>query len=784
MRFIPPRLTALSFIGLSPSGLSPNRLALTVLSVVLCLLALRAPAQACALPDAALTVPPSKLLHQLKQDAGPLLAAADDYSVAMEACYDSPLGPLQLAPLVKQADAVAANMAALRALAEEGVRANELEFESLLSSELWGDIESLRVAGAYGAAWGRLAAAVRHVSADEKRKSMKRALAAMRGLTFEFKHPVLVQRAMYGLATAQIEAGDVETAKQTLQRLRQSLQRGGAPAFKNAIDAFYQRITAVDYRPPVALFGQEQTAKQNNSSARLSAAAAGDALGLARQAVSEARPAEEIAALLAPLFNGSGDIAVLRDALALLASDTLLLDAMTYEPGPSLRVMRRAFATGQYGQLAAAWQGVKAYHPHMPTGLKRQVDYQMGVARLNLGAHKKAIGHLWAARQSVSEGGVAQRIDKLIALAQLSIDEAPTPARLQLATAYKDMPPPQSNASGTPSLDDLLALRARVVLARAAAEARDWDAADKILTGIGPSMPGYQLFLGMRVRLLAEAVKARLAAGQPLADAQKTGRGALALYKLWLAADCPPGCLTGARLPVHRAAMDMVMAASLPGDGFGTAFGRFIEEGGDTRLVLRRAIVYLVAVQDAPRLMALLEPDAETAAAIVLGFWKDYLAGLDDKSQLQGHYDWLATALGDLQGRPRAVLLERLIDHDLAADKALAALRHAEILAADFPRRPSAWFMRAAALQANQRDMEAARALSALARRTPADDPVGMGARLGLAAVFIDLDQGEKACAMRAKIFARPTAQDNWRAAAKTFPILKGWHATTQQRCS
>ena len=741
-------------------------------------------ASACALPEASLTVPPSKLLHQLKTAPAPLLAAADKFSVAMEACYDSPLGPLQLAPMVKQADGVAANMAALRALAEEGVRANELDFETLLSSELWGDIESLRVAGAYGAAWGRLAAAVRHISADEKRKAMRQALASMRGLTFEFKHPVLVQRAMYGLATAQIEAGDVETAKQTLERLRQSLQHslraGGAADFKTAIDAFYARISAADYRPPVALFAEAPTKKKP----RLSKGAGDEALGLARQALTEARPASEIVALLEPLFDGSADVDALQAALRLVASDALLVEAMDYEPGRSLRIMRRAFPTGQYGQLVAAWGGVKAFHPHMPPPMKRQVDYHMGVARLNLGSHKQAITHLWAARQGLEDGAIAKRIDKLIALAQLSIDEPPTPARLQLAAAFKDMPPPPPQGNATPSLDDLLALRARVVLARAAAEQKQWPEADKILTGIGPAMPGYQLFLGMRVRLLAEAVKARLAKGEARAEVQKTGRGAVSLYKLWLAADCPPGCLTGARLPVHRAAMQIVMTADLASEDFGTAYGRFVEEGGDRRLVLTRALGYLVAAQDAPRLMALLEPDQEAEAALVLGFWKRYLAKLPDADGLAGHYDWLASALADLQGRPRAVLLERLIEHDLAGAKPVAALRHAEKLAAGFPRRPSAWFMRAAALQANQRNMEAARALSALARRTPADDPVGMGARLGLAALFIELQQGEKACAMRIKIFARPTANDNWAAAAQTFPILKDWHKRTQALCS
>lgn len=741
--------------------------------------------QACAPPDAALTSVPSKLLHQLKQDSSALLAAADAYSLAMEACYDGPMGPLELTPLVKKADAVAANMAALRLLAEDEVRDNELAFEDLLSSDLWGDIESLRVASAYGAAWGQLATAVRHIVADDKRKAMQRALAAMRFLTFEFKHPVLVQRAMYGLATAQIEAGDVANAKQTLGRLRQSLQhsvkQGGSADFKTAIDDFLARISAADYKPPVALFAPQEKPKTSD----FSQANRDGAMRLARQALNEGRPAIEITALLQPIFGGN-DTSALKDALAFLASDQLLLNAMDYEPGLSLRVMKESFRTGQYGQLVAAWRGVKAFHPHMPVALKRQVDYQMGVARLNKAEPKQAVAHLWAARQALTAGPMQARLDKLIALAQLSIDEPPTPARLELAMAFKDIPPPPPRLAddAPPSLDAILALRARVVLARAAAEKKDWAAADETLTGIGPTMPGYALFLGMRVRLLAEAVRGRLAAGEALSDLQKTARGGMALYNLWTVADCPPGCLEGARLPVHRAAIELVLSGQLPSDDFGNAFGRFAEEGGDIRPLLNRAIGFLVTAQDSNRLMALLEPADEAAAAQVLGFWKAYLTGLEKTQSLAPHYDWLALGLPDLQGRPQAVLLEALIAHDLAAARPAQALAHAETLARYFPRRPSAWFMRAAALQANQRGVEAARALSALARRTPADDPVGMGARLGLAAIFVELERVEQACAMRGKIFSRPTANSNWSAAMKAFPMLGDWHQVTKAACS
>ncbi|GIR46390.1 MAG: hypothetical protein CM15mP55_3660 [Hyphomicrobiales bacterium] len=82
-------------------------------------------------------------------------------------------------------------------------------------------------------------------------------------------------------------------------------------------------------------------------------------------------------------------------------------------------------------------------------------------------------------------------------------------------------------------------------------------------------------------------------------------------------------------------------------------------------------------------------------------------------------------------------------------------MRIADLLAQEFPRRPSAWYLRAEALRVNDRDLEAARALSSLAKRTPPDDPVGMGARVGLAAIFTNLGEKPKACAMMEKIFAR-----------------------------
>ena len=98
--------------------------------------------------------------------------------------------------------------------------------------------------------------------------------------------------------------------------------------------------------------------------------------------MAEARPASEIIGILEPGLSGSRDSA--RAALALIARDQLLLKAMDYAPGPSLRVMRRAFGDGQYGQLVASWPDLKPLSA-FAEGVKRQVDYQMGVARLNLG---------------------------------------------------------------------------------------------------------------------------------------------------------------------------------------------------------------------------------------------------------------------------------------------------------------------------------------------------------------------------------------------------------------
>ena len=745
-------------------------------------------ALACGAPSHLLTAPPQQILRGLEKNNAPYLAAMDDYSIAMEACYDGPQGPLQLAPHVKAAQTLHINMAAMRRLAEDAVRDNEFSYEALLSSPLWGDIEAMRVAAAYSEAWGALAMAVRQISAEDKKQALAAATKAMQQLTFEFKHPVVVQRAMYGLATAQIEGGGLALAVATLTRLKQSLARGGDADFKKSVDAFYARITAPGYQPPAPLFEKPETGIDPNGRLVLTGKAGEDAVKLARIAMGEARPASEIIGILEPALRGTRDSA--RAALALIARDQLLLRAMDYAPGPSLRVMRRAFADGQYGQLVASWPDLKPYYPLLPEGLKRQVDYQMGVARLNLGELALALDHLRAARKTTPPGTEAVRLDKLIVLARLSLDKVPDAPRIALAKQYMrpasktQKPRAIDDALPTPeaALDEMLDLRARIVLARHAATQADWAAADGFLTGIGPTQPAYQLFLGMRVRLLAEAVRGRMKEGESAKDISSTARGGHILYRLWRDSACPPGCPKSNYLAVHRAAFETALMGKLPSTAFGYGWGGYVEAGGDIKPFVERALAYLVDQADAERLLVLLENDNEELAAFILNQWKSHLRGRAKKPGFDGRYQFLGS-LADMQGRPQAVLLEALIEHDLAQGDLANALLHAEALAAGFPRRPSAWFWRAAALQANQRGLEAARALSSLAQRTPSDDPVGMGARLGLAALFVELERGAQACAMREKIFSRPQAGAHWRAAAKVFPPLNDWQKTIDDFC-
>jgi hypothetical protein len=74
--------------------------------------------------------------------------------------------------------------------------------------------------------------------------------------------------------------------------------------------------------------------------------------------------------------------------------------------------------------------------------------------------------------------------------------------------------------------------------------------------------------------------------------------------------------------------------------------------------------------------------------------------------------------------------------------------------------------------------------LSSLARRTPPDDPVGMGARIGLSAIFIALEKADTACAMRAKTMSRVNAARHWKAALEAFPRLEQWDTQSRRQCT
>ena len=162
-------------------------------------LAVIAPAEACRLPPKSLLVSPEKILGALDTQAQPVLKAMDDFAGDIEACYDAPLGPLEMAEIRNGAATLRDHIDKVRAKAEARVRGNELNFEELLSSDLWQDLESLRVAGAYALAWAELSRATREISAEARRKAILGATEGMRALTLEFSHPVIVQRAMYGL---------------------------------------------------------------------------------------------------------------------------------------------------------------------------------------------------------------------------------------------------------------------------------------------------------------------------------------------------------------------------------------------------------------------------------------------------------------------------------------------------------------------------------------------------------------------------------------------------------
>ena len=749
-------------------------------AIFLPLLALWAvPVAACGLPPAYFEKPAGQLLNGVKADAAPALQAVNAYALDMEACYDGPAGPLQLRPLVEAAAAFNAKIDMMQETAEAEVRGDEFAHEALLASDLWGDLESLRVAVHYAHAWGQLALAAKQVSAEARQQALPQARDGFARLGFEFGHPLLVQRAMYGLAIAHIESGDVAAAKATLNRLLTSLKKAGQPAFAATVKAFHADIHRPDYRPPVPL---ADTANQgeDNMAAATGFGAASETLAGARRALVETReaiaqglPAGIVAGILQPAF--AGDAASVRQAFALAATDASLRAAADYSPLRPLALVESAFARGQYANVREGWEALRPWKAMMPKSAQAQLDYYIGASLINLNDPSGALPFLQAARRGYPAGEAGALLDGLIDLAQLSAQELPTDKLLELAQKYQSLPDLPPDGADLPYL---LAMRARIVLAQAAAAKGDWSRADALLTGFGPSLPVYRLFTGMRIRLLAEAVKADNKAGVSLQAVNKKARGGQLLYQLWRVGTCHDDCLRGDDVAVHRAALELALYGGLATPAFGTAWAAYEVTGGDVRPLLPDALRYLVMAQDGERLAALLEPANENDAAFALGHWKKLLA-----DETAAHEAFLSNGLSDLQGRPQAVLLEALIQHYLDSDDIEAALAKADRLARDFPRRPGAWFLRAAALQQAGRQMEAARALSSLMKRTAADEPVGMGARLGLAASFVALDKRDTACAAHRKIFIRPQATELWAQTGDAFPYLRDWAAILQETC-
>ena len=737
------------------------------------------PAAACGLPPAYFDKPAGQLLNRVKADAAPALQAVNAYALDMEACYDGPAGPLQLRPLVEAAAAFNAKIDMMQETAEAEVRGDEFAHEALLASDLWGDLESLRVAVHYAHAWGQLALAAKQVSAEARHQALPQARDGFARLGFEFGHPLLVQRAMYGLAIAHIESGDVAAAKATLNRLLTSLKKAGQPAFAATVKAFHADIHRPDYRPPVPL---ADTANQgeDNMAAATGFGAASETLAGARRALAETRkaiaqglPAGIVAGILQPAF--AGDAASVRQAFALAATDASLRAAADYSPLRPLALVESAFARGQYANVREGWEVLRPWKALMPKSAQAQLDYYIGASLINLNDPSGALPFLQAARRGYPAGEAGALLDGLIDLAQLSAQELPADKLLELAQKYQSLPDLPLDGADLPYL---LAMRARIVLAQAAAAKGDWSRADALLTGFGPSLPVYRLFTGMRIRLLAEAVKADNKAGVSLQAVNKKARGGQLLYQLWRVGTCHDDCLRGDDVAVHRAALELALYGGLATPAFGTAWAAYEVAGGDVRPLLPDALRYLVMAQDGERLAALLEPANENDAAFALGHWKKLLA-----DETASHEAFLSNDLSDLQGRPQAVLLEALIQHYLDSNDIEAALAKADRLARDFPRRPGAWFLRAAALQQAGRQMEAARALSSLMKRTAADEPVGMGARLGLAASFVALDKRDTACAAHRKIFIRPQAAELWAQTGDAFPYLRDWAAILQETC-
>ena len=94
---------------------------------------------------------------------------------------------------------------------------------------------------------------------------------------------------------------------------------------------------------------------------------------------------------------------------------------------------------------------------------------------------------------------------------------------MELAQRHQKVPEIGPDQSLT--LDHVIALRARVLLARHAATQGKWRKADKLLSGFLPHMPAYKMLTGMRVRLIARQVADGLKTGKTGCKFAENGKG-------------------------------------------------------------------------------------------------------------------------------------------------------------------------------------------------------------------------------------------------------------------
>ena len=348
------------------------------------------------------------------------------------------------------------------------MRGNEFDHEALLASDLWGDLESLRVAAHYAHAWGQLALAAKQVSAEARHQALPPARDGFARLGFEFGHPLLVQRAMYGLAIAHIESGDVAAAKATLTRLLTSLKKAGQPAFAATVKAF----------PFMLIFTGLITAPQCHW---LTQPIRGKTIWRLRPV--PAHPRRRWHGAPRPCRNPQGDcprsaggdcrrvIATglcrgcgQRAAGFCLGGDRCqLAGCRRLQPFAPACAVGNCLCARPICQCPRGLEALRPWKALMPKSAQAQLDYYIGASLINLNDPSGALPFLQAARRGYPAGEAGSLLDGLVDLAQLSAQELPDDKLLELAQKYQTLPDLPPDGADLPYL---LAMRARVVLAQ------------------------------------------------------------------------------------------------------------------------------------------------------------------------------------------------------------------------------------------------------------------------------------------------------------------------------